>query len=91
MKLKRKIVRTLSERLGVPLDVSDGETFISVLGNQRVKVENQHGLLECTDQSIGLKIEKGIVRITGEKLIIHELITNAVEVTGEIKSIAFLT
>jgi sporulation protein YqfC len=91
MKLKRKIVRTLSERLGVPLDVSVGETFISVLGNQRVKVENQHGLLECTDQSIGLKIEKGIVRITGENLIIHELITNAVEVTGEIKSIAFLT
>jgi sporulation protein YqfC len=88
--MKKREYGKLAQLLKLPADVAAGEAFVSMLGNGKVKVENHCGLMECTDQSVGVKLKKGMLRITGEGLMIREMLVDAMEVTGKIKSVEWM-
>ena len=63
---------------------------VRMIGDCCVLVENHCGLMECTEQSVGVKLKKGMLRITGEGLLIREILVDAMEVTGRIKSVEWM-
>ncbi|HOV70068.1 MAG TPA: YabP/YqfC family sporulation protein [Clostridia bacterium] len=88
--MKKKITKKLFNYLDIPIELSS-EAFITMRGSEWVKIENHRGLVECTQSSVALKMKKGMLRVVGSGLMINELISDALEIRGDIKSIEFLT
>jgi sporulation protein YqfC len=89
-KRRQFIPGKMTSLLNLPPDITQGESFINIIGRSRIKLENHRGLMECTPQSVGVRLKKGLLRIGGEELVIAEILSDALEVTGEIRSVEFL-
>ena len=80
----------LSEMLELPKEVFLGIPKMTLIGNSSLLVENCKGIVEFENEKIRLNTAKGLVKIQGEHLIIKEITSEGIIVTGEIGSLEFV-
>lgn len=80
----------ISSQLKLPQDVTIGATILTVTGNYEITIENFKGILEYTEECIVIKNKKGMIRITGKKLLIHYFTNDSMMISGIMKQIEFL-
>ena len=87
--MMRRKARKLDEILEIPVELSTNNPKITVVGFERVLIENYKGILEYQDYFVRLNTNIGIININGFNLNLEEMTTDDLLVTGKIDSIDF--
>ncbi len=85
----RRKARKLDEILEIPVELSTNNPKITIVGFERVLIENYRGILEYQDYFVRLNTYIGIININGFNLNLEEMTTDDLLVTGKIDSIDF--
>lgn len=80
IRLRHKLVRALD----LPSEAAEGETRVQLLGRERMLVENHRGIYEYRGDLVRLKCADGMMRISGDGLILQELSRSRLFVGGSI-------
>jgi sporulation protein YqfC len=62
---------------------------VVLMGNLQAFIENHRGILEYTPQIVRIGIEEGELEITGENLILRNILPDEICVEGMIKNVTF--
>ena len=90
MKKKENQKRHFMDKvLRVPEEVANGQLKITILGFEKMLIENYIAILEYQDFYIRLKTKMGILNINGFQMAISELNSEDIIVTGMIDSVDF--
>lgn len=87
---KSKIKKQFSEFLEIPGDVMLDLPKIVLVGNIKIFIENHKGILEYTTEKVRVNVMENEVAITGENLLLRNVLPDELCVEGKIKSISFL-
>jgi len=82
-KLKRRVVSALE----LPKDVALGLPIVTMTGDEEVSVSNHKGLLEYGAGHIRLATTAGKLKIFGSNMILREITTESVTITGRVEKI----
>ena len=85
----RRKARKLDEILEIPVELSTDTPKITIVGFERVLIENYRGILEYQEYFVRLNTYIGIININGFNLQLEEMTTDDLLVTGKIDSIDF--
>ena len=85
----RRKASKLDEILEIPVELSPNNPKITVVGFERVLIENYKGILEYQDYFVRLNTYIGIININGFNLNLEEMTADDLLVTGKIDSIDF--
>lgn len=85
----RRKAKKLDEILEIPVELSTDNPKITIVGFERVLIENYRGILEYQEYFVRLNTYIGIININGFNLQLEEMTTDDLLVTGKIDSIDF--
>lgn len=85
----KKKVKKLEEILEIPVELSTDTTKVTVVGFERLLIENYRGILEYQDYFVRVNTHKGTININGFNLNLEEMTKDDLLVTGKIESIDF--
>ena len=85
----RKRVKKLDEILEIPVELSTNIPKVTIVGFERVLIENYRGILEYQDYFVRVNTHIGILNINGFNLNLEEMTTDDLLITGKIESIDF--
>lgn len=88
-KKNRNRISRLDEILNIPDELSSNIPKFTIMGFEKVYIENHKGILEYQDFFIRLNTHIGIVNINGFNLKLEEMTTDDIMVIGKIDSIDF--
>lgn len=80
----KKRMRDAMRRAGLPEEALTGAARLTMIGKNRLHIENHCGLMELSPTRIRLRTREGTVCIQGQDLQLRELTRNAAEIEGEI-------
>ena len=83
----RKKVKKLDEILEIPVELSTDIPKVTIVGFERVLIENYRGILEYQDYFVRVNTHIGILNINGFNLNLEEMTTDDLLITGKIESI----
>ncbi|MDR1540257.1 MAG: sporulation protein YqfC [Clostridiales bacterium] len=87
---KDKVKRGIASALALPKEIVLNLPMISILGNEELAIENFKGVVEYTDDAIRISTSKGLVRIEGRKLLLKQVTSEIISITGALSKIEFL-
>ena len=85
-KMRRK-ARKLDEILEIPVELSTDNPKITIVGFERVLIENYRGILEYQEYFVRLNTYIGIININGFGLMLEHMNDENIIVKGKIESI----
>ncbi len=85
----RRKPRKIDEILEIPTELSTNNPKITIMGFEKVLVENHKGILEYQDYFVRLNTHIGIININGFNLNLEEMNTDDLIITGKIDGIDF--
>lgn len=85
----RRKARIIDELLEIPIELSTDNPKITIIGFEKVLIENHKGILEYQDYFIRLNTYIGIININGFNLSLEEMNTDDLIITGKIEGIDF--
>jgi len=87
---KKKLKEKVAEILELPKEVVMDLPKITMFGDRNLLVENYKGIIEYDDNRIRVNTGRGIIKVTGEKLMIKEITLEDLMIDGDIVSLEFL-
>jgi sporulation protein YqfC len=87
---KKKLKEKVAEILELPKEVVLDLPKITMFGDRNMLVENYKGIIEYDDNKIRVNTGRGIIKVTGEKLMIREITSEDLMIDGDIVSLEFL-
>ena len=88
-KRKRENKTSIFSALSLPQDVISGETILTFIGKQSVKIENYRSILIYTDEMIRIQAKRYKVCVAGKKLCIRYYDKDEMEICGAIEAVKF--
>lgn len=85
--LRRNVVNALE----LPKEVILNLPLISLIGKEELIIENYKGIIEYGDEVMRVNTGIGVLKIEGKELLLKQLTSECIVVTGKIKGILFLT
>ncbi|MDF9409284.1 sporulation protein YqfC [Pelotomaculum isophthalicicum JI] len=86
---KKKLKRQFSEFLELPGDVMLDLPKIVLIGNVQLQIENHHGIIEYTANTVRVAVGEGEVAIKGDNLTLRNLLPDELHIEGIIRSLSF--
>lgn len=87
---KRKVQRQFSEYLEIPGDVMLDLPKIILVGNIQLFIENHRGIIEYTPEGVRVSVGEGEVAVTGQDLMLRNILPDELCVEGRIRSLKFI-
>ncbi len=88
--LKGKVKKQFSEFLEIPGDVMLDLPKIILIGNIQLFIENHRGIIEYTPEVVRISVQEGELAVSGEDLMLRNILPDELCVEGKIKSLNFL-
>lgn len=88
--LKKKVKRQFSDFLEIPGDVMLDLPKITLVGDIQLFIENHRGILEYTPEGVRVSVGEGEVAVTGENLILRNILPDELCIEGKIRTLSFL-
>ena len=82
-------LNAISDRLGLPKDILNDMTLISVTGSNEITVDNFKNIKEFSDKQIILSTKDKSIILSGTELEISHLTKETVTVKGNFKKMEF--
>ena len=86
----KRIKQKITEALELPKEIVLNVPKMTMVGNSDMIIENYKGIIEYDNDRIRVNTGTGVIKITGEKLLIREITSEDILVTGDIRSLEFL-
>lgn len=86
---QRKVKRQFSEAMELPGDVVLDLPKIIMVGNIQLFIENHRGIIEYTPEGVRVSVGEGEVMISGENLMLRNILPDELCVEGNIRSLNF--
>ena len=83
----RRKARKIDEILEIPIELSTNNPKITIIGFERLLIENYKGILEYQEYFVRISTYIGIINISGFNLKLEEMTTDDLLVTGKIEGI----
>ncbi len=74
---------------GVPEEVASDKPKITILGFNKMLIENYKCILEYQDFFIRIKLTTGLINVNGFNLLMNEMTKDDLIITGQIEGIDF--
>ena len=87
---KKRIKEKMVDGFDLPKEILLNIPKIIMFGNKSIVVQNYKGILEYEDGRVKINTGSGIIRISGNRILIKEINTEVISVEGVIKAIEFL-
>ena len=88
LKGKRKnSYRKINNILDFPEEIASNEPKITIMGFEKIMVENYKGILEYETFFIRLNTYIGVININGFNLLLNEMTDESLLITGKIESV----
>lgn len=84
-----KVLKRVADLLEIPGDVILNLPRIVLVGNLQVFIENHRGILEYSPQVVRVSISEGELEISGEELVLRNILPEEICVEGNIRAVAF--
>ena len=85
----KKISEFLAESFSMPKDVMMDLPRVSICGDREIYIENHKGLLEYSDTIIRIKMNDGIINISGTGLRIIVMEQERMIINGDLEQINY--
>ena len=85
----RRKARRLDEILEIPVELSTNNPKITIVGFERLLIENYKGILEYQDYFVRVNTYIGIININGFNLQLEEMTSDDLLVIGKIENVDF--
>lgn len=85
----RRKARKIEEIFDIPTELSTDNPKITIIGFEKVLIENHKGILEYQDYFVRLNTFIGIININGFNLNLEEMNNDDLIITGKIDGIDF--
>ena len=85
----RRKARKLDEILEIPVELSTNIPKITIVGFERLLIENYKGILEYQDYFVRVNTYIGIININGFNLQLEEMTSDDLLVIGKIENVDF--
>ena len=89
MKKRKRIARRACDWMDIPVEIATDEARVTLLGQDRVWIENHRGLLQYSREQIAFAAEGYEIVVLGKRLDLARSERACALVTGDIASIAF--
>lgn len=89
-RLKKKLNEWTSQVIDLPPDVTLDLPRITLIGNQRIMIENHRGLVHFSSEQLKLAVHNGILELQGSELMICTISTDEISIEGEINEFKYL-
>lgn len=86
---KPKLKEKMAEVLELPKEIVLNIPKLTMVGNGGLIIENYKGVIEYEETKVRINTGVGVIKITGEGLIIKEITSENIMVDGKICSIEF--
>jgi len=86
---KRKKIAELNRVLEMPMEIYSANPKITVMGFEKIIIENYKNILNYQDIFIRVNTHIGIVNIHGFQLVLTQMTKDDIMVTGNIENIDF--
>ncbi|AFS78826.1 sporulation protein YqfC [Gottschalkia acidurici 9a] len=83
------IKNTVSEVLELPKDIMLNLPKITMVGRIQLYIENHKGIIEYSTERIRVNTSEGILKITGKNMIIKNIVTEEMVISGDIEIVEF--
>jgi len=84
---------SLGEKLArlfeIPADVYGNRPKVTAIGRGEVMIENYKGIMDFQDGMIRINTNNGVIRVTGERLVIREITSEEIIIGGKISNIDY--
>ena len=84
---RRKILRTITDQVGLHSEAVSGVTLLEISGDDRVLIENFICILGYTDSTVQVQVEFGIYEISGGSLVISCIQKDQMVIYGRVDCI----
>jgi len=89
-KLNRaKVKKSITTALELPRDIMLDWPTVRMMGDEELVLSNHKGIAEYSKQMVRIKTSLGIVKITGDSLIIREIDREDIIILGKINAVNF--
>lgn len=88
---KTKKQNKFDRLLEMPKEISSTDPKITIMGVSEMLIENYKGILEYQEFFVRVSTHIGIININGFNLVLNEMSSDDVMITGKIESIDFET
>ena len=85
----RRKARKLDEILEIPVELSTNNPKITIVGFERLLIENYKGILEYQDYFVRVNTYIGIININGFNLQLEEMTSDDLLIIGKIENVDF--
>lgn len=89
MRLTKKLHKLTANILDLPHDVVFDLPRITMIGNMQAYIENHRGVLHFSEEMLRLKLSKGQLEISGQKLVIRAILAEEVFIEGLIHEVKY--
>ncbi len=88
---KSKVANKVNQLLEIPQEVSTNLPRLTIIGFEKMLIENYKAILEYQDFYIRISTYMGILNINGYELNLKEMTTDDLLITGKIEGVDFET
>ena len=85
-----KVKREVTAALALPKEIVLNLPLITLYGNEELNLENYKGVVEYTAEVIRISTSKGILKIEGRGLLLKQVTSENISVTGGIVKVEFM-
>lgn len=86
----RGLKRNVTDALELPKEVLLNLPLISLTGREELTIENYKGIMEYGEEIIRVKTAAGIIKVEGKGLLLKQLTSECIVITGTILGVNFL-
>lgn len=87
---KKKLKRQMSDVLEIPTDIIMDLPKIVLVGDLQLFIENHRGIVEYTTESVRINVGDYEVAVSGEDLLLRNILPDEICLEGRIKSVQFI-
>jgi len=87
---QEKVKREVTAALALPKEIVLNLPLITLYGNEELNLENYKGVVEYTNERIRISTSKGVLKIEGRGLLLKQVTSENISVTGGIVKIEFM-
>ncbi len=87
---KKRLKRQMSDIMDIPSDIVMDLPKIVLVGDLQVFIENHRGIVEYTAESARVSVGEYEVAVTGEELLLRNILPDEICLEGRIKSVYFI-
>lgn len=87
---KKKLKRQMSDMLEIPSDIIMDLPKIVLVGDLQLFIENHRGIIEYTAENVRVNVGDYEVAVSGEELLLRNILPDEICLEGRIKTVQFI-